>query len=114
MKDFSLEDMEDLEREPSILDRLLDEDDDENIVLFDMNNEAHEFEQIAVIPYDERIYAIMKPVLQMEGIADDEALVFALDEFEDECAISIETDDRIANEVFERYYELLDETKDEE
>ena len=46
----------------------------------------------------------------MEGVADDEAIVFALIEDENgEDLLSIETDETIINAVFDEYYKLLEE-----
>jgi len=95
--------------EMNALDMLLDEENNDNIVLYDENDNPVEFEQVAVIPLDERLFAILKPVKPFEGIADDEALVFEAKEVEDEEVIVIVDDDELATKVFEVYYDLLRE-----
>ena len=46
----------------------------------------------------------------MEGVADDEAIVFAVSEDkEGETTLEIETDEPTAIRVFDEYYKLLDE-----
>lgn len=105
---LSLEDISKMDFGPSIIDILLDEDNDENIVLYDEDNVANEFEQIAVIPFDETIYAILKPVGEMPGVSEDEAIVFAVREFEGEFYLEIEADDKIAEAVFDKYNALCD------
>ena len=64
--------------ELSQIEKLFDENNTDSIVLFDENGESVEFEQIAVVPYKGNVYAILKPVREMEGIAEDEALVFSV------------------------------------
>ena len=64
----------------SPIDMLLDEKNVENIKLYNEDNQEVEFEQIALIPLEDKTYAILKPTESMEGIGDDEALVFVIDE----------------------------------
>lgn len=96
--------------EKNAIERLLDENDLGTIVLYDENDKEVEFEQIAIIPYENEVYAILKPVKEMEGVADDEAIVFLLDADEDsEDVLSVVEDDAIIDAVFDAYYKLLDE-----
>ena len=97
--------------EMNILDILLDEDNKEPIVLVDGKGKRISFEQIAVIPYKERIYAVLKPVENIEGIADDEAIVFYVDATGEEPVLMVETDEKTAIAVFDEYYNLLDESE---
>ena len=91
----------------SPIDMLLDEDNNDNIVLFNEDNQPIEFEQIALVPIQNRVYALLKPVLSIEGIADDEALVFAIEEVDNEDCLVIVEEDEIIDKVFEEYYEML-------
>lgn len=91
-----------------IYDVLLDEENKDPIVLVDGNGRKTAFEQIAVIPYNEKLYCILKPVDKMENVADDEAIVFFVDEKGDENVLEVETDELTAMEVFAQYYDLLD------
>ncbi len=91
----------------SPIDMLLDENNTENIKLFNEQNEEVEFEQIALVPIDEKVYAILKPVADMEGVAEDEALVFCIEEIDDEDCLVIVEDDGIIDAVFEEYYKML-------
>lgn len=95
--------------ELNILDILLDEDNKEPIVLIDGKGKRISFEQIAIIPYNDRIYAVLKPVEEIAGIADDEAIVFYVDESGEEPVLMVETDEKTAIAVFDEYYNLLDE-----
>ena len=67
-----------------IYDVLLDEENKEPIVLVDGNGRKTAFEQIAVIPHNEKLYCILKPVDKTENVADDEAIVFFVNEKGDE------------------------------
>ena len=101
-------------KELSILDILLDEDNEDPITLYDENNKEIKFDQVAVIPMNDKIYAIMKPVEEIEGVADDEAIVFVVNETEDgEDVLELETDEPTAIKVFDEYYKLLDAQEDE-
>lgn len=91
----------------SPIDMLLDENNTDNIKLFNEENEEVEFEQIALVPIEEKVYAILKPVQTMEGVADDEALVFGIEEIDDEDCLVIVEEDAIVDKVFEEYYKML-------
>ena len=93
----------------SPIDMLMDENNTDNIKLYNEQNEEVEFEQIALVPIDDKTYAILKPAKSMEGIADDEALVFVIDEIDDEECLVIVDDDKIVDQVFEEYYKMLKE-----
>lgn len=93
-----------------ILDVLLDEDNEDPITLYDENSKPIRFDQVAVIPLEERLFAILKPLDEIKGVADDEAIVFAINENEGgETTLMVETDEPLAMRVFDEYYKLLDE-----
>ncbi len=94
-------------KELSVVEMLMDENNTDNIVLLDAEQNEVEFEQVAVIPHNENIYAVLKPVEPMEGVADDEALVFGIEEIDGEDCLVICEDDKIIDAVFKGYYDLL-------
>lgn len=99
------------------VDQILDEDYIDNIFLYDDENDKDvEFEQVALIPIDDDVYVILKPVTPVEGVGENEALAFRIDfaptEDDDDVLVVIEDDDLI-NKVFEEYYELLKEEDEE-
>ena len=97
-----------------IVDILLDEDNEDPITLYDENDKAVKFDQVAVIPLNNNLYAILKPIDEMEGVADDEAIVFAVKQDKDgESVLEIETDEPTAIKVFDEYYKLLDKADKE-
>ena len=98
-----------------LLDILLDENNDEPISLFDEDDREVKFEQVAVIPDNDKIYAILKPIDELEGVADDEAIVFLADYDEDgNTVLVVEKDEDTAIRVFYKYYQLLDEAEKKE
>ena len=93
----------------SPIEMLLDENCSDPIVLFDENNEEVAFDQIAVIPLNGDVYAILKPLGDFEGVAEDEALVFVIAEEDDEDVLQVVEEDEIVDAVFTQYYEMLKE-----
>lgn len=103
-----------VEEELSPIDRLFDENDVSPISLFDEKGEEVKFEQIAIIPLEEEVYAILKPMTQMEGVGEDEALVFQVVEEEDEDGnnddhLDLVADIDVIDKVFDVYNKLMDE-----
>lgn len=96
-----------------VLDILLDEENESPITLYDENDKAIQFDQVAIIPMEEKLFAILKPIDEMEGVSDDEAIVFRVDEQESgETELVIETDEPLAMRVFDEFYRLLDEIEE--
>ena len=92
-----------------ILDVLLDEENTDPIVLTDEAGKRYTFEQIAIIPYNEKVYCVLKPIDKVEGISEDEAVVFYVDERPTGSVLMVETDEKTAINVFDEYYNLLDQ-----
>ena len=103
-----------MENKKDPIESLFDENDTGTITLYNQKNEPIEFEQIAVIPLEEDIYAILQPVILPEGASEDEALVFMLQEEEQGVSINLIQDDAIIDAVFEKYYELVKEQENKE
>ena len=91
------------------IDQILDENNMENVVLYDEDKKPIEFEQVAVIPLERtaKLYAIMIPVTPMQGVNEGEGVLFVLDEIND--TIEIERDDAIIDEVLSIYQTLIGE-----
>ena len=101
-------------KEVNPIDALFDVNNSANIVLYNENDEPVEFEQIALIPLEEVVYAILKPVAAVEGVADDEAFVFEVVENEEEGdSLKLVEDDKVIDDVFAEYNKLLDEHQSE-
>ena len=98
------------EKEISQIEKILDEENCDNIVLYDEDDNAVEFEQVAVIPMDDSIYVILVPVTEMEGVGEDEGIVFVIEEDEEnEPLLSIVVEDDVIDAVFAEYDKLVEE-----
>lgn len=113
---------ENIEREKTfvdLLDVLLDRENCEPIPLQDENGKIINFEHVAVIPYDVEgqdrlLYVVLKPLDKIDGIKEDEAVVFKVVYPNGVTALALEDDEERAIEVFEKYYDLLEEARAEE
>jgi hypothetical protein len=112
---MSEENKEEIVKNP--IDCLFDEDNNDPIILFNEKGEKVEFEQIALIPVEERIFAILKPTDKIEGIGEDEALVFEIvegEEDEEDDYLNLVSDVEIIDKVFDVYNKLIDEEEEKQ
>ena len=87
-----------------------DEADDDIVTLTTANGEEVDFVEIAGIALNGNFYAILQPVELLDGMDDDEALVFKVSRKPDGSDnFEIELDDAIIEKVFAEYNRLLDE-----
>lgn len=94
------------------MDDELFDDDDDIVTLLSANGEEIDFVEVAGIAYRGNFYAILQPVELLDGMEDDEALVFRVTRGKDgEDSFSIVLEDGVIDAVFEEYYKLLDENK---
>ena len=83
--------------------------DDDIVTLLSVTGEEIKFVEIAGIAHKGNFYAILQPVELIEGMNEDEALVFKVTRGQNgEDKFEIELDDEIIDAVFKTYYELLD------
>ncbi len=87
---------------------------EEIITLVTENGEEVDFIEIAGIELGESFYVILQPVELLEGMGEDEALVFEIVESEEGNKFEIVMDDETIDAVFEEYNRLLDEEEAEE
>lgn len=94
-----------------LLDVLLDENNTAPIYMFDDKGNQLEFDQVAVIPYGEDdLYCILKPITKIDGVKDDEAIVFLVTEDENgDSILKVEDREDVAISVFDQYYNLVEE-----
>ena len=87
----------------------MEERNDDIITLLSATGEEIDFVEIAGIAHQGNFYAILQPVELIEGMDDDEALVFKVSRGENgEDKFEIELDDEIIDAVFKEYNRLLD------
>lgn len=98
------------------IDALFDEENNDAIVLLNEKGEEIAFEQIALIPLKEKVYAILKPVKPIEGVGEDEGLVFSIETNADgQEYLVLVCDMDVIEDVFKVYDELVEaEYEDEE
>ena len=91
-----------------VIKRLLDNEDYGNICHYSDEGEELVLEQVATIPLNDSIYAILHPV--DDDIPEDAAFVFRVD-LENEMIV-IEDDEDVSDMVFQKYYVLTEEDDD--
>lgn len=78
--------------------------DDEVITLYDDNNNPVDFTEVAVIEYQGEFYALLQPVEPMEGLEEDEAIIFKVNQKDDDTdEFEPVTDESILDAVFNEY-----------
>lgn len=88
------------------------EDNDDVVTLMSSTGEEIDFVEIAGIAYRGNYYAILQPVELLDGMEDDEALVFKVTRGKDgDDKFEVELDDTIIDAVFAEYNRLLDEAE---
>ena len=89
-------------KEVSLIEQLLDETNDDNIFLFDADGNTVELEQIAIVPYKDAIYALLRPL----DADEDSAAVFLVPDDDDESIETVE-DDELAMQILNLYNEQV-------
>ncbi|MBD5132265.1 MAG: DUF1292 domain-containing protein [Clostridiales bacterium] len=78
--------------------------DEETITLYDDNNNPVDFNEVAVIEYEGEFYALMQPVEPMEGLGEDEAIIFKIIQKDDDTDEFVPvTDESVLDAVFNEY-----------
>ncbi|MBE6530024.1 MAG: DUF1292 domain-containing protein [Ruminococcaceae bacterium] len=94
-------------------DHYLDQDDEDMgdiITLLNADGEEVDFEEVAGIAYKGNFYAILHPVELIDGMDEDDALVFHVSKgANNEDKFEIVLDEEITTAVFAEYNRLLDE-----
>ena len=96
------------------VEQILDENNTDNVTLYDEDKNPIEFEQVALIPLEKtgKLYAILIPVQPMQGVNEGEGVLFVVDE--QKMDVSIERDDAIIDAVLKIYQELIEGGSDKE
>ena len=102
-----------MENHMSAIDKLFDENNNDNIVLYNENGDATEFEQVAIIPNGGKIYALLSLATPTEDIGEDEGFVFSIETSEEgKKTLNLVTDDGVIDAVFKVYEDLIDELEE--
>ncbi|MBO5313109.1 MAG: DUF1292 domain-containing protein [Clostridia bacterium] len=89
------------------VDRLFDDNNEDSIFLKDADGREIEFQNLAVVDFEESYYAVLLPLTKLEGVGEDEGLIFLIDEENDQ--LTYVDDDRIINGINEVIMNMLDE-----
>lgn len=86
-------------------------DDDSVIELFDENDQSIQFAEIASIELDGKFYELLQPVEPVEGIGEDEAVIFEYTQGEnpDERNFIPLFDEELLERVFNEYLKAISE-----
>lgn len=88
--------------------------DEEVITLYDDNNNEVAFNEVAVVEYQGDFYALLQPVEPMEGLGEDEAIIFKVIQKDDETdEFEPVTDESVLDAVFNEYLKAEAEFADE-
>lgn len=91
------------------IEKILTPTNNDNVILYNDKNEALEFEQIALIPYKENLYCILRPVKLLDGMEQDEAIAFLINEDENDVWLDVVDDEDAIDDIFDIYYDLLED-----
>jgi len=80
----------------TLLKRLLDDSNEDNVVLFDGDGNEIQLEQVAIVTDAGEVYA----VLHVVGDPEEEVLVFRIDQ-KDEESITMVEDEALANKILQ-------------
>lgn len=99
-------------RQVDLLDRILDPNDNDPIVLLDEYGREMRFENVAAIPHvkngKKELYVLLKPLDKIQGIKDDEVVVFITDTDDNgNTVVRVEEDVDDAIAVYDEYIKLL-------
>ena len=88
-------------------------DEDEIITLYDDENKPVKFYEVACVEYQGEFYALMQPVEPIEGLGEDEALIFKVrEEDEENDVFEPVTDESVLDAVFNEYLNAVAEAEE--
>lgn len=93
----------------SVIEQILDENNNNNIKIKGNNGEIFTFEQIALINLEDDTYTILHPIA--DDVSEDDVLVFKILFNENEASLELEEDEQVIEDCFNQYYTLLKKRK---
>lgn len=91
--------------------RTYEEENEDIVSLVTADGEEVDFVEIAGISLDGKFYSILQPVELIEGMDEDEALVFEASQSGGETQFNIVLDDDIIDRVFDVYEKLWEDAQ---
>ena len=89
------------------IEKLFDEENNDNIILYDNDDNPIEFMQVALIPLEDDTYAVLKPITPIDGVNDDEVIVFKFIEDDEEDHLEVVYEEKITDRVMNELNKLL-------
>lgn len=87
----------------------LQENDDDIITLLTADGDEVDFKKVIEITHLFKKYYILQPFDIIDGVGEDEALVFKVKKDKDGCEhFNVELNDRIVDAVFKKYNKIMD------
>ena len=94
---------------------LLPEDSDDVITLYDEHNKPVPFYQIACVEFDDEFYALLQPVEKNIGVAEDEVVIFRLEEEDEENDLFLPVgDEKLLQKIFDEYLKAVADAESSE
>lgn len=91
------------------IEKILDDNNQENVILYDEDDNPTEFEQVALIPMEDRVFVLLSPVEKTEGVDADDAFVFEIQNIDGEDYVVGIDDEEVTYNVYKEYYAMLKE-----
>lgn len=100
------------EKKKSVQEEILEESD--IVELVDENNKVLKFHHIGTLEYKKNWYAVFQPAEAVDGMDDDEVVIFAVtSDKEDSDILSPIEDQDLLDEVYEEFCRLMEEEADD-
>lgn len=81
------------------------------VTLVDDQNVEHDFYHLDTIEHKEKYYVVLQPSEKIEGIEEDEVLIYLLNTEGDEDELVPIEDENLLNEVFDEWVKNMEEDK---
>jgi hypothetical protein len=102
-----------IEETENPIDMLFDETNNDPIYLYSEKGEVIGFEQIALIPLKADTYAILKPIKPMDGVGEDEGLVFEIKSDKNgKEYLKLVVSEKVIDDVFDVYDRLCEDDEE--
>lgn len=86
--------------------RLTDESSNDNITIGGNDGKEYHFERIAIVTHNRKDYVILRPVVELYGVKNNEGIVFSIDKKKEQ--VSVVADRQTIANVFEVYLNTLE------
>lgn len=88
----------------SVIEKILDEKNNDILKIQGNNGEVFNFEQVALISLDEELFVILHPIAK--DVLPDDVLVFRILHNDTEAELILEENEDLIEQIFDEYYKL--------